>query len=82
MLSCVLPAAPQVGGIGTVPAGRVEYGVLKPAMDIVIAPVGLVVGVKSVEKHQETLQQVSIPSSACSSGQLSVLPGSWSYAGA
>ncbi len=62
------------------PAGRVEYGVLKPAMDIVIAPVGLVVGVKSVEKHQETLQQVSWPGEACSSRLLSALPGCWSYA--
>ena len=31
----------KIGGIGTVPVGRVETGVLKPGMVVVFAPSGL-----------------------------------------
>jgi elongation factor 1-alpha len=43
----------KIGGIGTVPVGRVETGVLKPGMSVQFAPSGLVTDVKSVEMHHE-----------------------------
>jgi len=47
----------KIGGIGTVPVGRVETGILKPGMVVTFAPVGLTSEVKSVEMHHETLEQ-------------------------
>ncbi|GKT34581.1 Elongation factor 1-alpha [Aduncisulcus paluster] len=46
----------KISGIGTVPVGRVESGVLKPAMKIVFAPSGLETDVKSVEMHHEQVE--------------------------
>jgi len=43
----------KIGGIGTVPVGRVETGTIKPGMSICFAPAGLVTDVKSVEMHHE-----------------------------
>jgi elongation factor 1-alpha len=45
----------KIGGIGTVPVGRVETGVLKPGMTVTFAPVGISSEVKSVEMHHENL---------------------------
>jgi len=47
----------KIGGIGTVPVGRVETGVIKPGMVCVFAPSGLTTEVKSVEMHHESLDQ-------------------------
>ena len=47
----------KIGGIGTVPVGRVETGVLKPGMSVTFAPSGLSTDVKSVEMHHEALQE-------------------------
>lgn len=47
----------KIGGIGTVPVGRVETGVLKPGMVVTFAPAGLTTEVKSVEMHHEALQE-------------------------
>lgn len=47
----------KIGGIGTVPVGRVETGVLKPGMVVTFAPTGLTTEVKSVEMHHEQLQE-------------------------
>jgi len=47
----------KIGGIGTVPVGRVETGVLKPGMVVVFAPGGLSTEVKSVEMHHESLPE-------------------------
>jgi len=47
----------KIGGIGTVPVGRVETGMLKPNMVVVFAPVGLSTEVKSVEMHHESLAE-------------------------
>merc|ERR1712046_298039 len=44
-------------GIGTVPVGRVETGILKPAMTVCFAPSGLTTEVKSVEMHHESLAE-------------------------
>jgi len=41
----------KIGGIGTVPVGRVESGVIKPGMSVVFSPSGKTAEVKSVEKH-------------------------------
>jgi elongation factor 1-alpha len=49
----------KIGGIGTVPVGRVETGVLRPGMTVVFAPVGLSSEVKSVEMHHEALEEAT-----------------------
>jgi len=41
----------KIGGIGTVPVGRVETGILKPGMIVTFAPADLSTEVKSVEMH-------------------------------
>jgi elongation factor 1-alpha len=47
----------KIGGIGTVPVGRVETGILKPGMVVVFAPSTVTTEVKSVEMHHETMPQ-------------------------
>jgi len=47
----------KIGGIGTVPVGRVETGILKPQMNVTFAPCGITTEVKSVEMHHEQLLQ-------------------------
>jgi len=46
----------KIGGIGTVPVGRVETGILKPGMTVIFSPVQLTTEVKSVEMHHEALE--------------------------
>ena len=46
-----------ITGVGSVPVGRVETGVLKPGMKIVFMPSGAVGEVKTVEMHHEVLPQ-------------------------
>jgi elongation factor 1-alpha len=45
----------KFGGIGTVPVGRVETGVLKPGMEVTFAPTGLTAKVTSVEMHDKPM---------------------------
>jgi elongation factor 1-alpha len=45
-----------VGGIGTVPVGRVETGVLKPGMVVTFGPLNVTTEVKSVEMHHEHVE--------------------------
>ncbi|KAG6760336.1 hypothetical protein POTOM_036847 [Populus tomentosa] len=47
----------KIGGIGTVPVGRVETGFIKPGMVVTFGPTGLTTEVKSVEMHHEALQE-------------------------
>jgi elongation factor 1-alpha len=47
----------KIGGIGTVPVGRVETGVIKPGMPIMFAPVMVSAECKSVEMHHESLPE-------------------------
>jgi len=47
----------KIGGIGTVPVGRVETGIIKPGMVVSFAPVDLSAEVKSVEMHHESLPE-------------------------
>jgi len=46
----------KIGGIGTVPVGRVETGVIKPGMTILFAPTMVSGECKSVEMHHESLE--------------------------
>lgn len=47
----------KIGGIGTVPVGRVETGLLKPGMVVTFAPANITTEVKSVEMHHEALTE-------------------------
>lgn len=47
----------KIGGIGTVPVGRVETGIIKPGMNVTFAPCGISTEVKSVEMHHEQMDQ-------------------------
>jgi len=49
----------KIGGIGTVPVGRVETGCLKPGMVVTFAPTGVTTEVKSVEMHHEALPEAT-----------------------
>lgn len=47
----------RIGGIGTVPVGRVETGILKPGMMAFFGPSGVTSEVKSVEMHHESVPE-------------------------
>merc|ERR1712200_184375 len=47
----------KIGGIGTVPVGRVETGEIKPGMVVTFAPVALSTEVKAGEMHHESLPE-------------------------
>jgi len=51
----------KIGGIGTVPVGRVETGVIKAGMVVTFAPAGVTTEVKSVEMHHEQLAEGGQP---------------------
>ncbi|KAJ1748878.1 translation elongation factor EF-1 alpha [Coemansia sp. RSA 990] len=47
----------KIGGIGTVPVGRVETGIIKAGMVVTFAPANVTTEVKSVEMHHEVLAE-------------------------
>ena len=47
----------KIGGIGTVPVGRIETGVLKAGMVVTFAPSNVTTEVKSVEMHHQQLAE-------------------------
>ena len=48
----------KIGGIGTVPVGRVETsGVLKPGTVVTFSPANITTEVKSIEMHHESLAE-------------------------
>ena len=49
----------NIKGVGCVPVGRVETGVIKPGDKIIIMPVNVSAEVKSVEMHHEQLSQAT-----------------------
>merc|ERR1712173_166695 len=49
----------KIGGIGTVPVGRVETGIIKPGMVVTFAPANITTEVKSVEMHHESIAQAN-----------------------
>lgn len=49
----------KIGGIGTVPVGRVETGIMKPGDVVVFAPSAVTTEVKSIEMHHEALAEAT-----------------------
>ena len=49
----------KIGGIGTVPVGRVETGVMRPGDVVTFAPSGVTTEVKSIEMHHESLPEAT-----------------------
>ena len=47
----------KISGIGTVPVGRVESGIMKPGQKVVFAPAGVKTDVKSIEMHHTQLPE-------------------------
>lgn len=47
----------KIGGIGTVAIGRVETGILKPGIEAMFAPTGIVAKVDSIEMHREFIAE-------------------------
>ena len=47
----------KISGIGTVPVGRVETGIIKPGMNICFGPHGTTTECKSVEMHHESVAE-------------------------
>jgi len=45
----------RVGGVGTVPVGRVETGTIKPGITASFAPVGIKAEVQSLEMHHQSV---------------------------
>lgn len=49
----------KIGGIGTVPVGRVEAGILKPDSKVWFAPTHISTQIKSVEMHHEQIKEAT-----------------------
>ena len=47
----------KITGVGTVPCGRVETGILKPGMLVTFAPANITTECKTVEMHHTTLEE-------------------------
>lgn len=47
----------KIGGIGTVPVGRVETGIIRPGMVVNFSPANINTEVKSVEMHHESVAE-------------------------
>jgi len=47
----------KITGVGTVPVGRVETGILKPGMLVTFAPAQITTECKSVEMHHQQLEE-------------------------
>ena len=47
----------KITGVGTVPCGRVETGILKPGMLVTFAPVNITTECKTVEMHHTSLEE-------------------------
>ncbi len=54
-----IQAVYSIKGVGTVPVGRVETGVLKPGDQITVMPGNIRAEVKSIEMHHAPLQQAT-----------------------
>merc|ERR1712046_342293 len=47
----------KIQGIGTVPVGRVETGIIKPGISCCFGPLEVITDVKSVEMHHEQVPE-------------------------
>lgn len=54
---CVIKDCFICVGIGTVPVGRVETGIIKPGTLVTFSPANITTEVKSVEMHHESLPE-------------------------
>jgi len=45
----------KIGGIGTVPVGRIETGIMKPGLVATFSPANITTEVKSIEMHHEAV---------------------------
>lgn len=52
-----IQAVYSIKGVGTVPVGRVETGILKPGDMVIIEPGGFKAEVKSIEMHHQSIPQ-------------------------
>lgn len=52
----VVLSTPPPPGVGTVPVGKIETGVLKPGMTLKFSPAKLTAEVKSIEMHHQGLE--------------------------
>lgn len=52
-----IQAVYSIKGVGTVPVGKVETGILKPGDTVVIEPEGIKAEVKSIEMHHQSIPQ-------------------------
>jgi len=46
----------KIKGVGTVPAGKIQSGVMKPGMPIIFAPSGIISEVGSIEMHHKIIE--------------------------
>jgi len=58
-LRCPLQDVYKIGGIGTVPVGRIETGIMKPGMVTTFAPSGISTEIKSIEMHHSQLAEAT-----------------------
>ena len=56
-LRCPLADVYKISGIGTVPVGRIETGVMRLGMMVTFSPGGLTSEVKSIERHHQLIQE-------------------------
>merc|ERR1711937_478752 len=49
----------KISGIGTVPVGRVETGIIKPQMIATFGPMGINTEIRSVEMHHESVPEAT-----------------------
>lgn len=49
----------KIGGVGTVPVGRIESGIIRPGMEVAFAPNNIVTTVQSVERHHKSVLEAS-----------------------
>jgi len=47
----------KITGVGTVPVGRVETGIIRPGMLVTFAPCGITTECKTVEMHHQQLEE-------------------------
>jgi elongation factor 1-alpha len=47
----------KITGVGTVPVGRVETGIIRPGMLVTFAPAGITTECKTVEMHHQQLEE-------------------------
>lgn len=63
----------KISGIGTVPVGRVETGVMKPKMIVTFGPHGTTTECKSVEMHHESVTEAFQETMLASTSEVSPL---------